>query len=87
MSVNPTYAPKCEIISPEDQAWPEDQPTEMVILIPVSLWKPFQQLIQRGAQTWTDAPPAMKELADMVTNGAVLQNYWDQNKDLQSKET
>lgn len=83
--MNNSYAPKCEIITPEDTNWPVDQPSEMVVLVPVTLWPQFQQLIQRGAQTWADAPPAMKELADLVTNGQVLQNYWDQNKDQHKK--
>lgn len=75
-NTNPTYAPKCTVIQ---------NITYAEVQIPRVLWPAFQQLIQRGAQTWSDAPPAMKELADMVTNGQVLQNYWDQNKDLQKK--
>jgi len=38
-------------------------------------YKQFQTLIQRGANLWPDAPPAMKRLADLVTNGKVMQDY------------
>lgn len=76
--MNISYAPKCEITR-------QDYQDATSIVIPDTLWKDFQQLIQRGAQTWADGPPAMKELADLVTNGQVLQNYWDQNKDQQKK--
>lgn len=37
--------------------------------------KPFQELVQRGANLWPDAPPSIKELADLVTSGKILQNY------------
>lgn len=35
----------------------------------------FKQLIQRGANLWPDAPPEIKEFADLITNGKVLQDY------------
>lgn len=35
----------------------------------------FKQLIQRGANLWPDAPPEIKEFADLVTTGQVQQNY------------
>jgi len=35
----------------------------------------FQMLVQRGANLWPDAPPAMKRLADLVTSGKVMQDY------------
>lgn len=38
-------------------------------------WKDFQELIQRGANLWPDAPPHIKELADLITNGKVMQDY------------
>lgn len=49
-----------------------------VIITPES-WKSFQQLIQRGANLWPDAPPEIKEFADLVTNGEVLQDYKSQD--------
>jgi hypothetical protein len=36
----------------------------------------FQELIQRGANLWPDAPSEIKEIADMITNGKVMQNYY-----------
>lgn len=38
-------------------------------------WKSFQELIQRGANLWPDAPPEIKEFADLVTNGQIMQDY------------
>jgi hypothetical protein len=41
-------------------------------------WKLFQELVQRGANLWPDAPPHIKEFADLVTNGKVMQDYYIQ---------
>lgn len=58
------------------------QPDEFAgasIHIPTDLaWKHFQELIQRGANLWPDAPPEIKEFADLVTNGKVMQDYYRQ---------
>lgn len=35
----------------------------------------FKTLIQRGAQTWADAPAGIKRLADLVTNEMEMQDY------------
>lgn len=35
----------------------------------------FIELIQRGANLWPDAPPEIKEIADLVTNGEIMQEY------------
>lgn len=35
----------------------------------------FAELIQRGANLWPDAPGYIKEFADIITNGAVIQEY------------
>lgn len=40
----------------------------------------FKKLIQAGSDLNPNLRPAMKELADLVTNGAVLQNYQGGNK-------
>lgn len=48
--------------------------------------KIFQQLIQRGAATWADAPPEIKEFADLITSGRVLQDYHSQNTDQRTKK-
>lgn len=44
--------------------------------IPYALWPQFQELVQRGANLWPDASPAIKEFADRVTNGKVMQDYY-----------
>lgn len=38
----------------------------------------FKQLIQRGANLWPDAPAEIKEFADLITNGEILQDYKSQ---------
>lgn len=78
----PTYAPRFEIF---DHFQINGDHSSKDLVIPTPLWKDFQKLIQRGANLWPDAPPGIKELADLVTNGQVLQNYWEQNKDQQKK--
>jgi hypothetical protein len=35
----------------------------------------FKELVQRGANLWPDAPAEIKEFADLVTTGQVLQDY------------
>lgn len=37
--------------------------------------KEFKELVQRGTNLWPDASPDIKEFADLVTNGKVLQDY------------
>jgi hypothetical protein len=35
----------------------------------------FQELVQRATNLWPDAHPEVKEFADIVTEGRVLQDY------------
>ena len=35
----------------------------------------FAMMVNRGVQTWTDAPVSIKEFADEVSNGKHMQNY------------
>ncbi len=35
----------------------------------------FAQMVNRGVQTWTDAPVEIKEFADEVISGKHMQNY------------
>lgn len=35
----------------------------------------FAQMVNRGVQTWTDAPTEIKEFADEVISGKHMQNY------------
>ena len=39
----------------------------------------FKALVQRAANLWPDATPEIKEFADLITNGIVLQDYKSQN--------
>jgi hypothetical protein len=62
-----------------------DKPIDIVgpnyynIAIPVANYGAFQELIQRGANLWPDAPPAIKEFADLVTSGRVMPDYHKQD--------
>lgn len=38
----------------------------------------FKQLVNRAMNTWDRAPAELKEFADMVTVGKILQPYHDQ---------
>ena len=38
----------------------------------------FKELIQRGANLWPDAPAEIKEFADLITSGQILQDYRSQ---------
>lgn len=38
----------------------------------------FKALIQRGANLYPDFSPAIKELADLITSGTILQDYYVQ---------
>lgn len=48
------------------------------IYITHDAWPLFQQLVQRGANLWPDAPPDIKAFADIVTVGKVQQDYHKQ---------
>ena len=41
-------------------------------------YRAFQELIQRGANLWPDAPANIKRIADMITSGVVMQTYYDE---------
>lgn len=38
-------------------------------------FKLLQEVMHRATNLWPEAPPQVKRLADMVTNGKVLQDY------------
>jgi hypothetical protein len=38
----------------------------------------FKTLVQRALNTWPDAPPELKEFADLLLEGKVLQDYHSQ---------
>jgi hypothetical protein len=39
----------------------------------------FKQLVQRGTNLWPDAHPEIKEVADILTTGQILQDYHGQD--------
>lgn len=47
----------------------------IVVVITKESIEPFKQLIQRGANLWPDAPAEIKEFADLITTGKVMQDY------------
>lgn len=47
------------------------------MLVPNEHKKAFEELVQRGANLWPDAPAVIKRFADEVTEGCVQQNYKD----------
>lgn len=51
---------------------------DKIIQIDAGSWKQFQELVHRGSNLWPDASPEMKEFADKVTIGVVLQDYYAQ---------
>lgn len=36
----------------------------------------FKELVQRGTNLWPDAPAEIKWLADIITNGKPMQDYF-----------
>lgn len=52
----------------------------LVIVVDSESLESFKELVQRGANLWPDASAEIKEFADMITNGEVLQNYRAQAK-------
>ena len=41
-------------------------------------WALLQQVFQRATNLWPDAPASIKELADIITEGKPLQDYYAQ---------
>lgn len=56
------------------------------VIVSAETWPQFQELVQRGANLWPDAPPAIKEFADLVTTGKVQQDYRAQESKLQGRK-
>lgn len=53
-------------------------PEHLQVTVPPEHEKDFTELIQRGSNLWPDASPAIKEFADVITNGAPMQDYYKQ---------
>lgn len=56
--------------------------SKMVIITGAESYREFQDLIQRGAGLSPDLKPSVKQFADMVTAGKVLQDYHGQDGSL-----
>jgi hypothetical protein len=50
---------------------------DIIVSSPQSI-SAFKELIQRGANLWPDAPAEIKEFADLITSGQILQDYRSQ---------
>lgn len=50
-----------------------------VIVINLPSMGAFQELVHRATNLWPDAPPEIKEFADVITNGHILQDYYGQD--------
>lgn len=46
----------------------------------------LKEVFQRATNLWPDAPPEIKELADLVIDGEIKQNYWAQDTSPKSKQ-
>lgn len=57
----------------------------VIIIDGSSIWK-FKQLVQRATNLWPDAPPEIKEFADLITSGRILQDYRSQDTSASSEE-
>lgn len=72
-----------KISGPEGRIFVEDNPealgmpAELTITVYGSpgLIEAVKELLQRGANLWPDAMPEVKGLADLVTNGRLMQAY------------
>ena len=51
----------------------------LVIVIEESIIPEFKVLVNRACNCWTDASPVIKEFADRVCIGEVLQDYRSQD--------
>jgi hypothetical protein len=51
----------------------------LVLVIQEEAIPGFHKLINRAMNTWADAPPELKALADIIVEGKVLQDYQSQD--------
>lgn len=51
----------------------------VTIIITNESVKRFQEMVQRGTNLWPDAHPEIKETADIITTGVILQDYRGQD--------
>jgi hypothetical protein len=55
-----------------------DSKAYLNIQVPPELREAFAAMVHRAANLWPDAPAAIKEFADMVTEGKIQQDYQKQ---------
>lgn len=55
--------------------------------VPEEHVKEFKTLINRAMNTWDEASPEMKEFADLVIHGKILQDYRSQDSSKRNAET
>ena len=54
----------------------EGKTIAIILEIPANHLPGFQTILQRALNTWPDAPPEWKHLADMIEFGYPLQDYY-----------
>jgi len=57
----------------------DSQLCDLLIVVSAEDRELFKELIFRGTNLWVDAPPAVKEASDQITNGVVMQDYYAQS--------
>lgn len=50
-------------------------PEYIHVAMPISCKKDFEELVFRATNLWPDAPPYIKEFADKLIHGKILQDY------------
>jgi hypothetical protein len=49
-----------------------------IIVVDKSSLPAFRDMLQRAMNTWPDAPAELKEFADLILDGKILQDYKSQ---------
>jgi hypothetical protein len=55
-----------------------DRTQQTIIIDSAQSIERFKELIQRGSNLWPDAAAEIKEVADLITTGQILQDYRSQ---------
>jgi hypothetical protein len=63
------------LMSAETQIEGQRKITGVTLVVSESSLRNFQRLVERATNTWDDAPVEIKELADMMHAGCVLQKH------------
>lgn len=57
----------------------------LIITVPPEQEAAFKELVHRAVNLWPDASPEIKHFADIITNGAPMQDYKKQDFKLSNK--